>query len=178
MGSNTRIVLVDEEDIRLEEELRADVEAAAGRLLDATRTLGWGSGDTFIDSLRWLMEAAERRGHDTSVTVWSSEIRSSPPISGNPGPGSLKPTSRHMRLHELADRQGGWFCHVCRVGLVDVCSDADIELDRFGKRMVRAACQKRLPTEDHVVPRQLNGSNSLRNLALSCQPCNTRKGSA
>lgn len=88
------------------------------------------------------------------------------------------PSTRHLRLHYLADRQGGWKCRDCGVGLVDVCSGADMLTDNQGGRYVAPESGKQLPTIDHEVPQSLGGSDLPENLALVCRPCNSRKGAA
>jgi 5-methylcytosine-specific restriction endonuclease McrA len=83
-----------------------------------------------------------------------------------------------VQLHLLADRDGGWVCYRCGIELVDVCSEDDIERDQDGGRMIRGGCRKRMPTADHLVPRDLNGSNHPRNQKLACGPCNSGKGAS
>lgn len=95
-------------------------------------------------------------------------------FKARPGPFAINP--RHRRLHELAERDGGWTCHYCARGLVDVCSDQDMTMDTQGGRFLRPGLPKRFPTVDHLVPQSLGGSNGLPNLVLACQPCNSAKG--
>jgi HNH endonuclease len=87
------------------------------------------------------------------------------------------PSPHHQRMHFLADRDGSWACYRCGVAL-DVCSDEDMELDEVGGRVVRAGGQKRLASVDHLVPRQLGGSNHPNNQKLACIPCNSSKGAS
>ena len=102
------------------------------------------------------------------------------PVVGRPGvaAGATWPSTQHLRLHYLAELQGGWKCRDCGVGLVDVCSDTDMVMDKVGRRYVGQASGKRLPTIDHGVPQSLRGSNVPANLALVCRPCNSSKGAA
>lgn len=41
-------------------------------------------------------------------------------------------------------------------------------------------CKRRIPrteaSRDHIIPRSLQGSDSIRNLILACQPCNIKRG--
>lgn len=83
---------------------------------------------------------------------------------------------QHLRVHKVAERQGSWTCAYCGIGLIDVCSDADIVVDDWGKRMIDPNSPRVLPTFDHLVPQALGGSHSLRNLVLACQSCNSSKG--
>lgn len=90
--------------------------------------------------------------------------------------GDMAIPRRHLKVHQVAERQGSWACYYCGTGLIDVCSDADMVTDGLGKRMVNPTSPKALPTFDHLVPQSLNGSNSISNLVLACQSCNSRKG--
>lgn len=93
-------------------------------------------------------------------------------------PAGQWPTTAHLRLHYLADIGNGWFCRDCGIGLIDVCRDDDTVSDSEGRRVIRPGCNKRLPTRDHRIPQQLNGSNGPDNLDLVCRPCNSSKGAA
>lgn len=159
-----------ERDLAWERQLVDDIELAADQLLAATLRLGrnvergnpyWAAGSS-------LYEAALRNGYDPHGPYRFEQ--------------QLKdigwPSSQHLRLHFLADRDGGWLCYRCRAGLVDVCSDDDMDRDESGGRMIRESCGKELPAIDHVVPRQLNGSNHPQNQRLTCVPCNSSKGAS
>lgn len=87
----------------------------------------------------------------------------------------LREGSPHRKLHRLAERDGGWVCTYCKVGLIDVCSDDDMAFDAKGRRYLNPKSEKRMPTRDHIVPQSLGGSHGLPNLVLACQPCNSRK---
>jgi hypothetical protein len=86
--------------------------------------------------------------------------------------------ARHRTVHRVADNQGGWTCHYCNVGLIDVCADDDVLFDEQGGRYINPDSPKRPPTLDHVIPQALGGSNGLRNLVLACHSCNSRKNAA
>lgn len=171
MTVRTQLGLTADDYRRIEQDRLAAVRKAAGALLDSAEILGWGSGDPFMDAVRWLTEEARSRGL-IAETIWDAEI-------GEPrtGPDShRKTTAKHRRHHALADKQGGWFCWYCKAPLLDSCSDEDTELDPFGKAVPRGGVAKLPATEDHVIPRAMNGSNSVGNLVLACMPCNLVKG--
>lgn len=69
----------------------------------------------------------------------------------------------------IAKRDGGWFCHYCK-----------IPLKRGGPQMIRKLRKSSLglATVDHVVGRGRGGSNDLDNLVLCCAQCNDLKNSA
>lgn len=144
---------------------RAAALAAAEHLLDTAAAAGGIFGDQYEFAAYWLGEAMAARGVRTEAPAAPVRVKRAP-------------TAAHRRLHRIADRRGGWVCRDCGVGLIDVCADDDIVTDTHGRRIVRPGCEKRLPTRDHEIPRQLDGSNRVENLALVCRPCNSRKGAS
>jgi hypothetical protein len=164
---------------------QARIDAAADGLIRASAATGWGCGDPFEDAVRWLAEAAVRNGHSTTsdlsvaVAVGAGTVSDAPalpPPTGRLAPKT--PTAQHRRMHRLADRDGGWICQACGVGLIDMCSNDDMVTDQFDRRMVRPDCPKRVGVIDHRVPIYLHGSNHDDNVHLTCEPCNSRKGAS
>ncbi len=157
--------------VAYETAMREHVERTADELLKATAVLQWGTGDAAFDAVDWLMQAARRAGHEVQPGTGFEIPQQSRSRNG-------WPATAHLRLHWLADRDGGWQCQVCRVDLIDVCCDDDMQVAPDGGRMIRAGCVKRLPTLDHEVPRDLGGSDHAENLRLTCQSCNSSKGAS
>ena len=50
-------------------------------------------------------------------------------------------------------------------------------LDKFKRTCVYCGIQKVRFEIDHIVPKSRGGTNRVTNLALSCSPCNLKKGS-
>ncbi|SDH69372.1 HNH endonuclease [Sinosporangium album] len=151
-------------EVTRERTLAAIGDAAAALLFDVARQLGWGSGDPLVDVEIWLSRVIEEHG-------------------GLPKSGSTKtPRAQavpagHKKLHILAERDDGWRCHHCGIGLIDICSDdADLIRDAYGRFLINPDSKKRLATKDHLVPQSMNGSHDPANLVLACQPCNTQRG--
>lgn len=122
-----------------------------------------------------IIRAAIQRLYDVDYPF--AEFDTGSDVESAAGPGGW-PKTQHLRLHWLADRDGGWHCQHCGVGLIDTCRNDDVTTGTDGKRVVKSDCTKRLPTLDHKIPRDLGGSNDSENIELVCRPCNSRKGAA
>ncbi len=151
---------------------RAEIARTAEVFLEACKALG-GRREPFYGGLVWLADAADRVGCPTKLPA---DFVRDP--NGFGAGRSGWPVTSHLKLHWLADRDGGWMCQFCGRGLVDVCSNVDMVVASDGGRMIRPGSTKRLPTMDHKVPRNLGGSENAGNLHLVCQPCNSSKGAS
>lgn len=149
---------------------------------------GFKTSDPLANAIRWLTEVAYEQGLLDGENPTHFGLPA-PPLEPDWGvdppeqveallPAGRWPSSTHLRLHYLADIGSGWKCRDCGVGLIDVCRDDDTVTDAAGRRMIRPGCGKRLPTRDHRIPRQLNGSNGPDNLDMVCRPCNSSKGAS
>lgn len=69
------------------------VTTAARELFEVARELGWGSGEPYWDSIRWLAEAAHAAGYDTSTvtrsTVLAPVVVPAPRAPGDDDPASV-----------------------------------------------------------------------------------------
>ena len=68
---------------------------------------------------------------------------------------------------QIAERDGGWFCHYCGLPLIPL---GQLHVYGIPDGMGVGAA-------DHVVPKSQGGRNELPNLVLACSDCNARKGS-
>lgn len=153
-------------DEQAEAARQTEINATADHLMKLT---SYWFADPVAGSMEAIVAAAERNYAEIEYPDASPVVL--PDVSG-------WPSVQHLRLHLLAERQGGWVCRDCRIGLVDVCSDDDMVTDPRGGRFVSPASGKALPTIDHEVPQSLGGSNLPVNLALVCRPCNSSKGAS
>jgi hypothetical protein len=145
----------------------SDAQAAAYTLLIATGDLG--------EAMRELVGMARQAGFpvDYQDGSWSRRrIGIGPLLSAAPGA-----SAKHLRLHRIAERDGGWQCWHCGVELVDYCH-AEMNTDSSRCVYLTAGSGRQFAAEDHLVPKQFRGSDVLDNLVLSCSPCNSRKGAA
>lgn len=65
---------------------------------------------------------------------------------------------------ELAEKQGGWYCHYCW---------CFIALEPKSIDSLRKPAQA---TIDHKIPLSKGGANRLKNMVLACRECNWEKG--
>lgn len=70
----------------------------------------------------------------------------------------------------LAVRDGGLFCHYCRIPL------KRLKLSKPHKVAFYASIGYGVATIDHVIPLCKGGSRSSDNMVLACSVCNERKG--
>lgn len=141
----------------------------AALLVDAMKEVPFGCGVPTLDADGWVERAARRYGAPSDFPTWNQ-----PQAPKNLNPEKIP--AGHLKLHRIAERDGGWHCAHCGIGLIDVCTDDDIEYDQKGHRYVKPGSHRVMATVDHQVPQSLNGSHQVRNLVLSCQPCNSSRG--
>lgn len=91
---------------------------------------------------------------------------------------SVKTNSNRLRLFIRAlKRAGSVKCCKCGISANAVTLDKYIDQGSPHFNVVRLKGDKRvLFTQDHIVPRSRGGLDSLGNLQVMCQDCNSRKG--
>jgi hypothetical protein len=138
--------------------------AAADELITAS--------GSFPEAVRQLAAAARAAGLDIDQDASRARRRIGvgPILPADPGA-----SAKHLRLHAIAERDGGWQCWHCGTELIDYCT-APRQVCRDGGIYIVATGGCQFATEDHLVPRQFGGSTILNSLVLSCSPCNSRKG--
>lgn len=103
---------------------------------------------------------------------------SPPPLPRGSAIASKGTSRSHQAVHRLADRDG-WACYLCGCDLIDTCPGGaapEVLMDDYGRRYIARDDQPRIAQREHVVPVALGGSNTDLNMALSCRPCNSKKG--
>lgn len=158
----------DTEDFEALYAIFDDIKALADQIAaigGPVATWGDGKGGMILEVLETsLVEAGIRPGQPQAIPAGRRQVAS----------GS---THAHQRLHRVADAYQGWYCSYCQCALIDVCDDADTELDAHGRRLLRPGVAKESASIDHLIPVSAGGSNEIRNLRLACMPCNMKKGS-
>lgn len=90
---------------------------------------------------------------------------------------------RTKRLRVLSKSEG-WICHYCKKSLVSLDEDIrkyckmTVSEDEYGHKKISYELLPNflLPQIDHKIPRAKKGKDSFANLAISCPPCNRKKG--
>lgn len=80
-------------------------------------------------------------------------------------------------LNQLADAQGGWFCHYCGKALLTPDEAYQKVCDSDGRHLYTTVNQRYQdhPTIDHVIPKSHGGKNNMDNYVLACKSCNSKK---
>lgn len=156
-------------DLARERALVAIAEVTAAALLDVARVVPLGCAIPTLDAQGLVQIIASRHGSPSDFPQWDPP---KPPQNVD----KAKIPGGHLKLHRIAERDGGWNCFHCGIGLIDLCTDDDIAYDHQGRRYVKPGSLRELATVDHQVPQSLNGSHQVRNLVLSCRSCNTSRG--
>lgn len=67
---------------------------------------------------------------------------------------------------QLAERDGGWYCHYCHLPLVNTSPN----------QIIWRSLGYGIATVDHKNPSCRGGADTLPNMVLCCKRCNEKKG--
>lgn len=77
---------------------------------------------------------------------------------------------------QLAERDGGWYCHYCRIPLIPLGQLHIYGIPSGDGESYFIPDDIRTCAADHIVAKSKGGGDQLDNLVLACDYCNSKKG--